>query len=172
MIAFLVGGVDDVLAVDVGDAAGADGTLEGDLRNGKGSRRSHHGQHFRRVFLIGGEDGQGDLHVVVHSLGEQGSNGAVSEPGGEDTLLPWAAFAAEEAAGYSSGGVEPFFVVHGERQEVDILGPGAIGHHGGGEDYGFAVADGHCSVGLEGEATGLEYEGLAADFAMQYGGGC
>ena len=54
VVAFLVGGVDEVLAVAVGDAAGADGAVEGDGGDGEGGGGADHSQDFRRVFLVGG----------------------------------------------------------------------------------------------------------------------
>ena len=172
VVAFLVGRVDDVLPVAVGDAAGADGAVEGYLRDGQGRRRAHHGQHFRRILLVGGENRQRYLHVVVQTLGEQGTNGPVGEPGGEDAFLSGTAFAAEEAAGDAPGGVEPFFVVHGQGQKVNVLGAGAVGHDGGCQHDGLAVADGDCAVGLEGQAAGLEYQSFPADVAVNHCGSC
>ena len=172
VIALFVGGVDDVLAVPVGDAAGADGPVEGNLGDGQGSRCSDHGQDFRRVLLVCRQDCQGYLDVVVQALGEQRADGAVGQTGGENAFLSGTALAAEEAAWDAAGGVEPFFVVDGQGEEVDILGPWAVGHDGGGEDDGLAVADGDGAVGLEGEASGFEDQGFAADLSMDDSRGC
>ena len=172
VVALLVGGVDDVLAVAVGDAAGADRAFEGYLRDGQCRGCAHHRQDFRRVLLVGGEDCQGDLHVVVQALGEQGADGTVGEPGSEDALLPGAAFATEEAAGDAPGGVEPFFVVHGQGQKVYVLGARAVRHDGGCQHDGLAVADSNGAVGLEGEASGFQDQGFPADVAVDHCGGC
>ena len=108
----------------------------------------------------------------MQALGEQRANGAVREPGGEGALLPGAAFAAEEAAGDAARGIEPFFVVHGQGQEVYIFGPGAVRHDRGGQHDGLAIADGDCAVGLESQPASFENQGFAADFTVDDGGGC
>ena len=112
---FLVGRMDDVLVVmgPVGDAAGADGAVEGYLGDGQCRGSTNHGQDFRWVLLVGGEDGEDDLDFVVDALGEEGPDGAVGEAGGQDGFLTRPSFPPEEAAGNLAGGVEAFLVLHG-----------------------------------------------------------
>ena len=95
---FGVGGVHNEPAVVVGDAAGADGTGEGQVGNGQGRRGADHAQDFRGILHVGGKDGEDDLDFVVQSLGEEGANGAVGEAGGEDGFLAGAPLPSEEAA--------------------------------------------------------------------------
>ena len=126
VVAFLVSGVDGVLPVPVGDTAGGHGPVEGNLRDGQRGRSAHHCHDFRRVFLVGGQHRQRNLDVVVQALGEQWADAAVGETGGEDAFLSGPALPPEEAAGDAAGGVQPLFVVNGQGQKVDVLGPGPV----------------------------------------------
>ena len=81
---------------------------------------------------------------------------------GEDGLVARAAFAPGEAAGDLTDGVEALFVIDGEGEEVHALA--SIGHRGGDENDGVALADGDGAVRLLGEDAVLDGEGLTADF--------
>ena len=123
------------------------------------------------MLLVGGKDGENHLDFFADAFGEKGADGAVGKAGREDGLLARASFAAEEAAGNLTGGVEPLFVFDGERQEVDF-GTGPVGHDGGGQDNGFAVAEGDGPVGLEGQLAGFQGQAFAPQGAFNNGGHC
>ena len=121
--------------------------------------------------MVGGKHRQGDLDVVVQALGEQRPDGPVRQPGGQDAVLSGAALPAEEASRNLAGGVETLLVVHGQGEEVDVLGPGPAGHHGRRQDDGLAVGDSHTAVGLVSQSPCLDGKGFAADLALDRRGG-
>ena len=122
--------------------------------------------------MVGGEHGQGHLDVVMEPLGKHGANGPVGHPGGQDAVLPRATLPAEEAAGDLASGIEPFFVVHCERQKVHVLGAGPVGHDRGRQHDGVAVAHSDRAVGLERQLAGFDNHGLAAKLYLDGGGDC
>ena len=73
------------------------------------------------MLLIVGEGGDDDLYLVAEVLGEKGSDGPIGEATDEDGSFVRAPLTAEEAAGDAACGVESFFVVHGEGEEVCVL---------------------------------------------------
>ena len=164
-VAALEAGVDGVVVAVPGDAAGADGSLEGDLADGQRGGGGDHAQGFGRMRFVHRQHGDNHLHLVVQPLGEQRADAAVGQAGGQDGLGAGASLAAEEAAGDLAHGVQALFKFHGQRQEVDALA-GLVGHHGGGQQDGVAAGDGHGAVGLLGQAAGFQGYGMSADLAV------
>ena len=72
-------------------------------------------------------DGGHDGHVVAEIAGEQGTDGPVDDPAGEDALLAGAALPAHEGAGDTAYGIHLLLKVHAEGEEVDAVPPvGAV----------------------------------------------
>ena len=164
-VAALEAGVDGVVVAVPGDAARADGPLEGDLADGQRGGGGDHAQRFRRMVFVHRQHGDDHLHLVVQPLGEQRADAAVSEAGGQDGLGSGASLAPEEAAGDLADGVEPLFELHGQGQKVDPLAS-LVGHHGGGQQNGIPAGDGHGAVGLLGQSAGFQGYGVPADLAV------
>ena len=164
-VAALETGVDGVVAAIPGYAARADGPFEGDLADGQRGRGGDHAQGFRRMLFVHRQHGDDHLDLVVQPFGEQRTDAAVGEAGGQYGLGAGAALAPEEAAGDLADGVQPLFKLHSKGQEVDPFA-GLVGHYGGGQQNGFSTGDGHGAMGLLGQSTGLQGHGMPADLAV------
>ena len=157
-------GVDHELAADPADANGADRAEERDLADGERGGRGDRAEHVRVVLLVGGQDGQHDLDVVLVALREQRPDGPVRQAGGEDRGLGWARFALDEAARDLARGVHPLLEVDREREEVQARA--GLGPVGGAEHHRVAVRDGDgaaCEARelarFEGELASAELDG-------------
>ena len=105
LIALLVGGIDDVLAVDLADARAGDGPPERDVGDAERGGGADYGHEVGVVLLVGGECRDHDLDVVAHALGEGRPQRPVGEAHRQGAFAAGPAFAAEEAAGDLAGGV-------------------------------------------------------------------
>ncbi len=90
-----------------------------------------------------------NLHFVHEPLGEQRTQRAIDQPGGENFLGGRPAFALHEPAGEFAGGGAALAVVHLQREEVDPFARVGANHRG--EDDGVAVLNGDRAVGELGE---------------------
>ena len=159
-VTFFVRGVGDPLAVDLGDAHGADRTVERDAgdhqrRGGAVDRRDVVG-----VLQVGAENRRDDLHLVAEPFGERRAQRPVGEATREDRRFAGSTFAPEERAGDLAGGVHPLFDVDREREEIDPLS-GLAGDDRG-QQRGLAQLHEHGAVGELGELAGFERQLLAA----------
>ena len=156
-----VGGIDDEVALDEADADGADGAMEGDVRERERAAGGVDADHVRIVFLISGVDERDDLGLVAESFGEERTDGTIDLAAGEHFFLTGATFALDEAAGNASAGVGELAVFDREGKEVDtFLG---VWRGGGGGQDGIIAASGEGGAGrLLGHAAGLELDVLAA----------
>ena len=102
-----------------------------------------------------------NLHLVAVLRREQGPQGPVDEPRGENFLGGRAAFALDEPAGEFARGVHLFTVVDREREEIEPFAPG--GGDGGDEGKRFAEANDDRAGGLLGQPASLERDDFAAD---------
>ena len=157
--------VGDELAVDAADAHRADRSQERDVADAQRRRGAVERQDVGIVLLVGREDRQDDLDVVVVALREERANRPVGEAHGQDGRLRRARLALDESAGDLARGVHPLLVVDGEREEVGALAR-LLGGDGGRQDDAVAIADDDRAVGLLGELAGLHAEDLAADFGL------
>ena len=101
------------------------------------------------MLRIGGQDGEDYLYVVVNRFGDEGSDGAVGQPAGQDGLLTRPSLPPEKAAWDLSSGVETFLIFHRQGQEVDI-GTGLVRHYGGDQHNSVAPTYGDRAVRLQG----------------------
>ena len=138
-------GVQQVLAVGVTDAGGADRALErdaGQAQRGGGAEQGHDvAVHFR----VQRDDLGDDLHFVLEVIREQRAHRAIDQARGQRLLLGRTAFALEEAAGNAAGGIELLDVVDGEREE--ILAFLLLGRGDGGDQHHGAAHAGHDRTG-------------------------
>ena len=153
-------------AVDVADPHRADRAEERDAADRQRGRCAVDGQDVRIVLLVGRQDGQDDLHVLLVALREERADRPVGEAHRQDGGLGRARLALDEAAGDLARGVHPLLVVDGEREEVDPLA--RLGGDRRRQQHGVAIADEHRAIGLLGELARLEREGLAADFGLYF----
>jgi hypothetical protein len=113
------------------------------------------------VLLVGGEDVDDDLHLVLEAFREERPDGAVDDPAGEDLLIARTPLALDEAAGDLARRVGLLLVLDGEREEGQralLLADGD-----GGEEDGLPVGDERGPGGLLGHAPGLDDEGAAGE---------
>ena len=156
-----VDGIQQVLAVLVTHARGADRTVERHAGNGERGGSAQERGNVRIDLGIDGKHGRDDLHVVVEAIRKQRADRTVDEARGEGFLLGRPAFAFEKAAGNASRSVVLFDIVHGERKEV----PPRRGRRfcaGGNEYYSIAHGDTYGAFGLAGHLARLDRDRVGA----------
>ena len=153
--------VQHMLAVDIADARGADGSEERHARERERGGRSHQGHDVRVVFHVVRQHGGDDLRLVLEALGEQRTDRPVDQARRERLLLGRASFTLEVAARDLARGEGLLLVIHGEGKEVD---PDSclFGRDDGGENGCIAIGGEHCAVGLAGDAPGLKFQRASA----------
>ncbi len=160
-----VGGVDHELAVDATDADGADRPVERDLADRQRGGRGDGAEDVGLVLLVGREDRDHELDVVLVALGEERADGAVGQAGGQGGGLRRARLALDEAARDLARGVHALLELDGEREEVEP-GPG-IRPVGGAEHHGVAVANGDRAAGEAGELAGLDGQRATTELCLE-----
>ena len=158
--ALLVSGVGDPFSgLGVGDAGGADGTVEGDTADHQRRRGGVDRDHVVGVLHVGTEDGEDHLDLVTEPIRESRPQGAVGEAAGEDGVFGGATFATEERTGDLARGVGTLFDIDGEGQEVGSR-PHVLGRVGRGENSGATEYGHHGTLALLSQLAGLERQGL------------
>ena len=161
LLAFVMRGVDDELAIDTADTHAGYGALKGNIGKGQRGARGDDAEHIRVVDAVGGEQHVVDLYVVVVALGEERTYGTVGDAGGENLFLSRTRFALEESARKTTSGVELLTVFHLEREVIDAFtGTAAAGD--GREQDGVGQTNGDRAGGLVGHAAGFDGQGLAS----------
>ncbi len=150
----LVRRVDDELAIDPADANRADRPVERDLADREGGRRGDGAEDVGVVLLVGREDRDDELDVVLVALGKEGPDWPVGLAGGEDRVLGRARFALDEAARDLAGRVHPLLEVDGEREEVEARS--GLRSVRGAEHHGVTEADGDGAAGEPCELAGFD----------------
>ena len=117
------------------------------------------------VLLVGREDRDDELDVVLVALGEERPDRPVGQAGGQGGRLGRPGLALDEAAGDLARGVHPLLELDREREEVEA-GPG-IGPVGGAEHQGVAVADGDGTAGEAGKLAGLDGQRAATELRLE-----
>ena len=159
------GGVDDILAVQMGNVGGGNRSVPGHIGSGDGNGSAQGSNDFHRVIVVVGQHGAGHNGVVAQFLVEQRTHGPVDDPAVEDAPLRGLALPAVEGAGNPAHGVHPLFKLDGQREVVDTgLGNGIAG--AGNQHHGVAVAADALGVGQLCYLTGFHGEGTAADFHL------
>ena len=157
-----VGRVEDIFAVLVADARGADRTHERNAAEAERGRRGAHGDDVGLILAVVGKDLRDHEDFIVEAVREQRADRAIDQAAGQRFLFGGAALTLEEAARDTPGGREFFLVVDGQREEVlprlDALGGG---HRA--EDDGLAQGRDYRAIGLARNAAGFELQRLAAE---------
>ena len=99
-------------------------------------------------------------HVVAEVGGEQGPDGPVDDPAGEDALLAGTALPPVEGTGDAAHGVQLLLKVHAQGEEINAV-PGTGGRGDAAEDPGVAIAHHDGGVGQLGHLAHLHGEGTA-----------
>ena len=122
-------------------------TFPRDITDHQGGRSADDAEHIRVVFAISAQHDRLDLDFVVPALGEQRSNGSVSQSAGENLLFGWPSFPFEVTARELAGG--RCFLAVIDRQREKILARFGLGCSHCGDDHNrLAELDGHCAVSL------------------------
>ena len=158
---FFVGGIRGQLAVDHADAHTGHHVLERNIGDRQRRARAHNGERGGIAQGIGREHQADDLGFIGIAFGEQRADGAVDQAAGEGFLLRHAAFALDEAAGKTPGGVSVLAVIHREGKEVGS-GLGLRVRAGSHQDYRFSGPHDDGTVGLLGHLPGFERDRTAA----------
>jgi len=154
-------GVDDVIAIHVADAHGADRPVERHARQAQRGGGAEHGRDVGgHVRVIGMHHGD-DLDFVVEAFRKQRAQGTVDQARGEDLMLLGLTLALAEAAGDAAGGVVALLVIDGQGEEILPRARFLFRHHGD-EDDGITHADHDGAAGLAGDLAGFEGDGVAA----------
>ena len=154
-------GVEHVLAVDVADAGSADGAVERHAGDGQGSRGTDHGGDVGIDLGVAGQHRQHHLDFIHEAFGEQRTDGAVDQAGGEGFLLGGATLALEETAGNAACGVELLEIVDRQRKE-GLTRLGFAGSHDGGQHHRVIDGDQDRTAGLAGDFPGFQGDRVVA----------
>ena len=161
-LALLAVGADDVaLFLGIAHLDTGDGALPGNVGDRQGDGSAQHGGDLGGFVVIDAEGGAADAHVVAHVRGEEGADLAVDHAGDQDGLLAGTSFPAHKAAGDAAHGIELFFKVHAQGEEIDAV-PGGLRHGDAGEDGGVAKGHQGRAVGQAGHFAQLDLELAAA----------
>ena len=160
-----VGRVDHELAVDAADADGADRARERDLADAQRGRGGRRAEHVGLVLLVGREDRDDELDVVLVALGEERADGAVGQAGGQRGRLGRARLALDEAARDLARGVHALLELDREREEVEARA--GIRPVGGAEHQGVTVANGDGAAGEARELAGLDGQRATTDLRLE-----
>ena len=166
LLPILHAGVQNVLPVHIAHGHGTGGAHEGGFGDGQGDGGAQHGHDVGLHVLVHGQAGGDDLHVVVEALGEQGPQGPVDEPIGQNGLLGGTALPLDEAAGDLAHGVKLLFEFNGQGQKIHAV-PGGLGHGGADQHRGAAAAHQAGTARLFGILAGLDDELAIADHGFE-----
>ena len=128
-------------------------------------RRGDGAEHVGLVLLVGREDRDDELDVVLVALGEERADGAVGQAGGQGGRLRRARLALDEAARDLARGVHALLELDREREEVEARA--GIRAVGGAEHQGVAVANGDGAAGEAGELAGLDGQRATTDLRLE-----
>ena len=134
----LVGGVNDVVAVDVADPGCCNGSLEGGMAQGQGGRGAYDRDRVRVVVPVETQHAALDLDFVDEVVGEPRTDRPIYHPHGEDLFRGGSAFSLEEPAGYLPVGRSVLAIVHVQWEPADF--PGRRGTEYGGQNHRVTVA--------------------------------
>ena len=159
-LALLAGGIEHQLAVHQAHLQGAHGAVPGDVGNGQGGGGADQAADLRGAVVVHAHNGAHHGHVVAEVVGEQGADGPVDDPAGEDALLAGAALTAVEAAGNAAHGIQLLLKVHAQGEKVDAV-PGTGRGGDAAQHAGLAIGDHNGGVGQLGQLAHLQGQGAA-----------
>ena len=159
-LALLAVGVQHQLAVHQTHLQGAHGAVPGNVGDGQRGAGADQGGDLRGAVVIHGHDRAHHGHVVAEVVGEQGTDGAIDDAGGQDALFTGTALAAVEAAGNAAHRVHLLLKVHAQGEEVDAV-PGTGGRGDAAQHAGVAIAHHDGGVGQLGQLAHLQRQRTA-----------
>ena len=155
------GRVQQVLAVLVAHARGADRSVERQARDRQRGRGAQQRRDVGIDIRVQRHHGRHDLDVVVEAVREQRADGAIDQSRGQCLALGRPAFTLEESARDASRGVGLLDVVDGQRKEIAARN-GGFRRAGGHQNHGLAHGGQHGPIGLAREFAGFERHGMRA----------
>ena len=166
VLALLIIGVDDNLTLYQSHIDAADGTMEGNVRNGQGKGGAQHTGDFRQEVRLHRKHRHDHGNVVAHILGEEGTDGTVHQTGIEDGLVGGTALPFDKGAGDAAHRVHLLLKVHRQGEEVDAVA-GLLGSGHVDQDSGAAVLDQNGAVGKAAHLSGFKYDLLSRKFGFK-----
>jgi hypothetical protein len=155
------GRVQDVLAVGVADARGADRAAERDAGHAQGGRGADHRRDVRIDFRVHRQHVDDDLDFVEVAFREQRADRAVDQARGQRFFFGRTAFALEEAAGDLTSRVGFLDVVDGQREEV-LARLGVFPGNDGCQYHGVFYRHQHGAGCLAGDLAGFQRDRVLA----------
>ena len=140
-------GVHHQFAVHITDAYGRNGICERNIGNVQRQRCADHGYYFRRAVLIYGHYCCNDSYVVSVILREQRTQRSVDTSCCQDCFFGRSAFSFDETAGDFTYGIQSFFVINAQREEVNAIS-GLFGCSCSNQYSGIAVTQQYSAVSL------------------------
>ena len=163
----LRGGGEDNLPVHQTDIDAGDGTIPGNIRDGKGKGGANHPGDFRLAVRVNGQNRHHHCDVVAHILGEEGADRPVHHTGGENGLIRGTALPFQEGAGDFAHRVELFLKVHRKGQEINAI-PGLFGGGGVHQHGGFAVPHQDRASGQAAHLAGFKGDLFTGKLSFKY----
>src|SRR4051812_12941790 len=158
----LLAGIGDELAAHPADAHPSEGEREGDVARRQRIGSAGQREDVRVVLVVRGEDGRDDLRLVLVALREEWPAASVDEAGDEGLALSEPSFAPEEASRDPARRREPLLVAPRQGEEIEALLL-LLRAHRRDEHHAVAGADDYRAVGLFGEISRLDRDGLVPD---------
>ena len=158
-------------AVDQRHPDAADRPGERQAAQLRGGRRSVDRQHVVQLVGVQAQDRHDNLDLVAQTVDEGRAQRAVDEPTSQDRVGGRPAFAAEERAGDTPGGIHPLFDVDRQREEIEMV-LGVFAGGGRRQQHVLVVEVGDDGAGgLQGQPAGLESDGTGAKAPVVDDGG-
>ena len=151
------GRVKDILAIDPADTGGGNRAEERNTRQAQGRRGADHRGDVGIVLHVMGQNGTDDLRLALEGGGEERPDRTVDQAADKGLVLGGTALALEEAARDLAGGERLFLIVDRQREEI-LARLRAVRCNSGTKNGGLAEADHHRAICLTGHLAGLEDE--------------
>ena len=135
------------LTVTVTDVYGRNGICEGDIRDVQSQGSTNHSQHFGSAVLIYGHYCCNDRYVISVIFREQRTQRSIDTSCCQNSFFGRSAFSFDETAGDLTNGVQSFFVIDAQREEIDTVS-GFIGCCCSYQNSCIAVTHQSCAVCL------------------------
>ena len=160
----LEGGIEDPVVLDPAHAHRGERPVprhRGEAERGAGGDDA---EDVGIVLLVGGEDGDEDLDLVLEALGEQRADRAVDQAAGQDFLVRRPAFALEKSARNLAGRVGLLAILDGQGEERE---GGDVGGYGDGrQDHRVAEPERCGAGGLPRQPSGFDDQGTAGELGF------
>ena len=153
--------IQDIFAVQVTHACGADWAHEWNARNGHCGRRGNKCQNIRLILAIIAKNLRNCVDFVVETFREQRTEWTVDQTGNQSFLFRRPTFTLEKATGNTASCGIFFLIVNGEREEILAIFHGLCGGNRA-KHNSFAERCHNSAVSLTGNLARFECQGLSA----------